>query len=97
MMHAAVAAPPDKTMFEIYRRPYDGDHRAIYYTEIDDHHRDHEIAKALEGETIFNGFIDGSRSQAAKAEIARILKELDAGAALDENALRVRLGAYLVD
>jgi hypothetical protein len=52
-------APVDhKTMFEIYRETdYNRAFRCVFFTDLDEHNRGKEIARAAAGETIFSGFI----------------------------------------
>ena len=52
-------AAEDRTMFEIYRETdYNRSFRSIFYTDLDEHGRDDEIARAANGETLFTGYLD---------------------------------------
>ncbi|MBK8261522.1 MAG: hypothetical protein IPK80_09290 [Nannocystis sp.] len=91
----------EKTMFEIYReRDYNRAFRYILYTELEEHARHREIARAAAGDTVFHGFFADQHLEAARAEMVAIVDQLnemdedDAGIADDE--LRRRLGAYMV-
>lgn len=92
---------PGKTMFEIYREgDYNRRFRAIFYTDLEEHERDREIARAASGETVFSGFIDDARKEAAKEAVEQLvaqLNELDETAdAPTANDVEVRLDAFLV-
>ncbi|MCX4243809.1 hypothetical protein [Paraliomyxa miuraensis] len=94
-------AVDDKTMFEIYRETdYNRAFHSIFYTDLEEHAREREIAKAAAGETVYTGFIADERKEDARAEIERILDELndmdedEAGMSRDE--IERRLAPYLV-
>ena len=47
-------------MFEIYREGgYNRRYRVVYFTELDDHNRDHEIDRGVAGDN----FLDGSLAE----------------------------------
>lgn len=76
-------AVDDRTMFEIYRESdYNRSYRSIFYTELDEHEREREIAKAANGDTIFSGYVHDAHKDAARERIAAIVDELNA---LDED------------
>ncbi len=53
-----MAFESEKTMFEIYReREFNKKFKVVYYTELTEHNKEAEINHALNGETIFDGFI----------------------------------------
>ncbi len=84
----------DKIMFEIYREAgYDRRFRVVYFTELSDRNRDLEIARALAGEHLLDGFISLERSEQAKALILRFLERLNAGEALSGDELSAALAA----
>jgi hypothetical protein len=71
-------AAEDRTMFEIYRETdYNRSFRAIFYTELDEHARDDEIARAANGETLFTGYIDDKRKHEARTIVDAIVDELN--------------------
>ena len=73
----------EKVMFEIYREAgYDRRYRAVYFTELDEHHRDQEIARAVAGEHFFDGFIKASALDAGKRVVTAILERLNRGEVL---------------
>ena len=73
-------APVDhKTMFEIYRETdYNRAFRHVLFTDLDEHNRGKEIARAAAGETVFSGFIADDRKPAARDAIEAIVAELNA-------------------
>jgi len=93
--------PDAKTMFEIYReRDYNRSFRYIFYTELEEHARETEIARAAAGDTIFHGYLDDELKEPARQEVERIVDELN-GMDEDEPMLSRdefarRLGRYLV-
>lgn len=93
-------AADDRTMFEIYRETdYNRSFHYIFYTDLDEHEREREIAKAANGQTVFTGYIDDTRKEAARAIIEAIVDELnesdDDTPALNDDAIRGRLGDHL--
>jgi hypothetical protein len=95
-------APVDhKTMFEIYRETdYNRAFRFVFFTDLDEHNRGKEIARAAAGETVFSGFIADDRKVDARTEVEAIVDELNGmdedSAGLPAEEFRRRLGAYLV-
>lgn len=95
-------AADERTMFEIYREgDYNRAFHSIFYTDLEEHARDDQIAKAAQGETVFTGFVDDEKKEAARAEIDAIVDELndmdEDEAGMDAEVIRTRLGDYLVD
>jgi hypothetical protein len=95
-------APVDhKTMFEIYRESdYNRAFHCVFFTELDEHNRGKEIARAAAGETIFSGFVADHVKEEARAAILAIVDELND---MDEDSAGIapaevqrRLAAYLV-
>ena len=91
----------DKTRFEIYREgDYNRAFHFILYTELDEHVRNKEIARAAAGDTVFHGYIGNQHLDAARGELAAIVDELndmdEDEAGIAEAELQRRLGAYLV-
>jgi hypothetical protein len=82
----------DKIMFEIYLEAgYDRRYRVVYFTELSDRNRDLEIARAMAGEHLLDGFFPLDRSPEAKALIAGLLERLNAGEALSAAELSAAL------
>ena len=95
-------APVDnKTMFEIYREAdYNRAFRHVFFTDLDEHNRGKEIARAAAGETVFSGFIADERKLDARAEVEAIVDLLNGmdedSAGLPAEEFRRRLADYLV-
>ena len=69
-----------KVMFEIYREGgYDRRYRAVYFTELDEHNKDEEIARATAGEHFYDGFIWEKHLLDAKRAVNRLLDRLNNG------------------
>lgn len=89
-------------MFEIYRESgYNRAFRSIFYTELEEHGRDAEIARAASGETIFSGFLADATKDEARTIVQRIVDDLNAmdedEAAVDPREIAARLREYLVE
>lgn len=95
-------APVDhKTMFEIYRETdYNRAFRFVFFTDLDEHNRGKEIARAAAGETVFSGFIADDRKVDARVEVEAIVDELNGmdedSAGMSASEFQRRLGAYMV-
>lgn len=88
-------------MFEIYRETgYNHGFHCVFYTELEEHARDKEIAKAAAGETVFSGFVNDEKREAAREAVEAIVDELND---LDEDeappsaeTISARLEGFLV-
>ena len=70
----------DKIMFEIYRETtYGGKYHVVYFTELQDHNKEHEIGRAMAGDHFYDGFIRNYRKEQAKEIINGILERLNKG------------------
>jgi len=90
-----------KTMFEIYReQDYNRAFRYVFFTDLDEHNRGKEIARAAAGETVFSGFLSDELKVDARVAVEAIVEELNAmdedAASLDDAEFRRRLAPYLV-
>lgn len=75
-----MAFEADKIMFEIYKETtYQGQYKVVYFTELQDHNKEHEISRAMAGEHFYDGFIKNYRKEQAKDVISAILKRLNGG------------------
>ncbi|HEV2176538.1 MAG TPA: hypothetical protein VGW33_04955 [Terriglobia bacterium] len=75
-----MAFESDKIMFEIYRETtYEGKYHVVYFTELQDHNKEHEIGRAMAGEHFYDGFIRNYRKDQAKDAINGILARLNSG------------------
>lgn len=95
-------ATDEKTMFEIYRETdYNRAFHCVFYTELEEHAREKEIAKAAAGQTVFSGFLGDDRKEQARPVIDALVDELNEldedDAAITPDEIRRRLAAYLVD
>jgi hypothetical protein len=71
-------AADDKTMFEIYRESdYNRTFHYIFYTDLEEHGRDAEIARAANGNTVFSGYLVDDRKESARAVVEAIVDELN--------------------
>jgi len=85
----------DKVMFEIYRdKIYTGKYHVVYYTELDDHNKEHEINRAMAGESFYDGFLRNFRKEEGKEIIARILDRLNQGERVDPAEVTAALGEF---
>jgi hypothetical protein len=94
-------AADDRTMFEIYRETeYNRSFHFILYTELDDHGRDTEIARALSGKTVYSGFVGDAFREQARAELGAIVDELndmdEDEAGMPREEIERRLRSFLV-
>jgi hypothetical protein len=86
----------DKIMFEIYKEStYTGQHRVVYFTELQDHNKEFEISRAMAGEHFYDGFIRSYRKDQAKQVISRFLDRLNSGARLTSADLERELKDYI--
>ena len=87
----------DRIMFEMYKDANDRRaYQVVYYTELDDHNKEREIARAMAGEHLFDGFFSASAAQPAKNAIVALLERLNGGEELSESQVADLLGPYLV-
>ena len=89
------AIESDKIMYEIYQEEgYGLRFRVVYFTELGDRDRDLEIARALAGRHLHDGFIAGFKRDEAKAAISALLEKLNAGEEPDPARRLAELGRY---
>ena len=70
----------DKIMFEIYREStYSGQYKVVYFTELQEHNKEHEISRAMAGEHFYDGFIRSYGKDQAKEAIRKLLERLNGG------------------
>ena len=85
-----------KVMFEIYRESgYDRRYRVVYFTELDEHNKDQEIARATAGEHFYDGFLREESLPEAKRVIGQVLERLNRGEALGPGELERLLADHL--
>jgi hypothetical protein len=83
-------------MFEIYRESgYDRRYRAVYFTELDDHNKDQEIARATAGEHHFDGFLREEVLPEAKVVIGMVVERLNRQEPIGPAEIEQLLAGYL--
>lgn len=86
----------DQVMFEIYRETeYSGKFKVVYFTELQDHNKEWEISRALEGEHFYDGFIKNWRKEQAKAAIQEIVERLNEGEKLGPEDVETALAEFI--
>lgn len=85
-----------KVMFEIYRdSDFAGRYKVVYFTELGEHDKDTEIAEAMRGEHVFDGFLLHRERQEGKQIVDEILGELNRGEIVEPAAIEEKLKPYL--
>jgi len=85
-----------KIMFEVYRDGGDDRrYRVVYFTEVDDHNRDHELNRCLAGESFLSGYLTESSRKEARAIIGGALKRLNDGEELTSAGLEAELTPHM--
>jgi hypothetical protein len=82
-------------MFEIYREAgYDRQYRVVFFTELDEHNKEAEIARATAGEHFYDGFLRTKTLLEAKRTITGLLERLNRGEEVDVSEVESKLAAY---
>jgi len=90
-----MAFESDKTMYEIYRETtYASEYRVVYFTELQDHNKEHEINRAMAGEHFCDGFIRDFEKDKAKAIIDGLLARMNSGEKLTPDDITRELGEH---
>jgi hypothetical protein len=85
-----------KLMFEIYREAdFSGRYRVVYFTELGEHDKEAEIADAMRGEHIFDGFLLHRERSEAKQAVNGILERLNRGEAVGPSEIEQTLRPFL--
>ena len=85
-----------KVMFEIYREAsFSGKYKVVYFTELGEHDKEEEIAEAMRGEHVFDGFLLHRERNQAKQIVDEILGRLNQGEQVGEDVIRESLQPYL--
>jgi hypothetical protein len=85
-----------KVMFEIYREAeFSGRYKVVYFTELGEHDKETEIADAMRGEHIYDGFLLHRERNQAKPIVDEILDRLNRGESVDSVAIEEMLQPYL--
>jgi len=85
-----------KVMFSIYRdTTYNGDYHVVYFTELNEHNKDDEINRALNGESLLDGYLREPTKAESKVLIAQALRRLNDGEEVTADDLRAALAVHL--
>ena len=85
-----------KLMFEIYRDPnLEHGYRVVYFTELGEHEKEEEIANAMRGEHVFDGFILHRQRQEAKELIGGLVERMNRGESLTTIEIEDRLKPFM--
>jgi hypothetical protein len=85
-----------KIMFEIYReKQYDRRYRVCYFTELNDHNRDTELNRCLDGESFYSGYLAESARKEAREVIRGALGRLNEGEPMSPDDVERELEPYL--
>jgi hypothetical protein len=91
-----LTADTKKVMFEIYRdASLSGLYRVVYFTELGEHDKETEIADAMRGEHIYDGFLLHRERNQAKQIVDEILNRLNRGESMDSGEIEQLLQPYL--
>ncbi|CAN5483481.1 hypothetical protein BH10BAC5_BH10BAC5_24710 [soil metagenome] len=87
----------DKLMFEIYRqKDFNKKFKLLIYTELNEHNKEAEINRALDGETVYDGFIKDNVKVEAKKVLAKMIDEMNQrNAAFNEDEISEKLKPFL--
>ena len=85
-----------KLMFEIYREAaFSGRYKVVYFTELGEHDKETEIADAMRGEHVFDGFLLHRDRNEAKLLVEQLLERLNRGEAVTASDFEQALQPYL--
>ena len=85
-----------KVMFEIYRDDsLSGRYKVVYFTELGEHEKETEIADAMRGEHIFDGFLLHRERNQGKQVLEQILDRLNRGELVDQTTIEQMLQPFL--
>jgi len=85
-----------KVMFEIYReKDFSGRYKVVYFTELGEHDKETEIADAMRGEHVFDGFLLHRDRNQGKQVVDEILDRLNSGEPVDRNEMEQKLQPFL--
>jgi len=83
-------------MFEVYRETaYSGQYRVVYFTELDEHNKEIEIARALAGDHYVDGYLRNYTKEEAKRIIDDLLERLNRGEQISPQRFLSQLDDYL--
>ena len=86
----------EKTMFEVYRETtYTNQFRVVYFTELQDHNKESEINRAMDGEHFVDGFIRDLHKEEAKGIIVSLIARMNDGGKITPEQFLAELGGHL--
>ena len=89
-------ADTKKVMFEIYREAdFSGRYKVVYFTELGEHDKETEIADAMRGEHIYDGFLLHRERNQGKQVVDEILERLNRGESVGSAEIEKLLQPYL--
>ena len=91
-----LTADTKKVMFEIYREAtFSGRYKVVYFTELGEHDKETEIADAMRGEHIYDGFLLHRERNQAKQIVDEILERLNRGESVGSAEIEELLQPYI--
>jgi hypothetical protein len=85
-----------KVMFEIYREAeFSGRYKVVYFTELGEHDKETEIAEAMRGEHIYDGFLLHRERHQARQVVDTILDRLNRGESVGRSDIEQALQPFL--
>ncbi len=92
-----MAFESDKTMFEIYReKEFNKKFKVVYYTELTEHNKESEINRAMNGETVFDGFLKDNLKDNGKAVIRELIRDMNNnGSMMSKEDIKKKLEEFL--
>ncbi|MFZ1137518.1 MAG: hypothetical protein WAN69_21405 [Candidatus Korobacteraceae bacterium] len=85
-----------KVMFEIYREAeFSGRYKVVYFTELGEHDKETEIADAMRGEHIYDGFLLHRERNQAKQIVDELLDRLNRGERVGPSDIEQALQPFL--
>lgn len=91
-----LTADTKKVMFEIYREAqFSGLYKVVYFTELGEHDKETEIADAMRGEHIFDGFLLHRERSQGKQVVDEIIERLNRGDSIGQAEIEQMLQPYL--
>ena len=85
-----------KVMFEIFREQHHGNYRVVYYTELCEHEKEDALNEAMNGVTVFSGYLLYRERDRARVMVDEVLARLNAGETLSETEIESRLSTVCV-
>jgi len=81
------------TMFELYRDRIADRHRVVFFTDLDETHRDREIEQAPAGVHVLGGFLASAASARGRELLAAYVARLNAGERIPPAEIEAALAA----